>query len=244
VNTAPRQTWPVEFSLGLALLLVLSGPAWAAGPTLTNKELGFTLQMPEGFVSFDLPGRLKGNLAAFVLSASDPNSGPIIAAIDRGNGLLSRAVPQKKDLSEEMRRAEGLCIEKGLWGKEQIVVIWWKKRQENVTALIGQAYVPLAPCAILVTVTGVKHDKAELNGHLKAILAGLSGTVGRSSPTARQMTPDERAFSAGVAAGAVAGAVAGFWVVRRLKRSRKASQANAPGAGPASAGSPPTPPTL
>ena len=243
MNTSPRLICRVGFVLGLALLFVLGGPAWAAGPTLTNKELGFTLHMPDGFVPFEMPNRQPSYLGSFELSSGSPGLGRVIVGVDRGHGLLGRAIPQKKDLPEDMRRLEGLCIDKGLWGKEQIVVIWWTIRSGGVATLIGQAHVPLAPCSIMVTVAGARRDKADLDGHLKAVLAGLSGKVGRSRATTSAPSADRWSFLAGQVAGAVAGGAVAFWVGWRLRRPRKASQPNAPGAGPAAPGPPPTPPT-
>ena len=183
-----------------SLVLLLSTSPLVAAEAIVDEQLDFSVVLPEGYVA-DTEQKQGNVLYAFHLpSADEDHLGNYILVRSLG-GTLGAGEPSVEDVTQANADA---VVEVAYWKEHEIVVARVPERIEEVDYVNLNAYVPLQPEAIQLTLFGEATREAELRTTLHGLLDRVEGKTNWDDKS-RGLRPG-KLLRAGVAVLAIAGA--------------------------------------
>ena len=154
----------------LFLTFALNSSPLVAGETVSNRQLGFRLTVPDGFVQD--PEMVQGKVVCAFQRAPTANQkmGTFIL-VTRLDGVLGREKLDPKEITASFPHAT-IVTEK--WGEFDIEVF---RVPEAFDLLTFTAQVPLKPEAVQISVTGEAARENELRSELRYVLGTLEGST-------------------------------------------------------------------
>ncbi|HTU88848.1 MAG TPA: hypothetical protein VMF69_02015 [Gemmataceae bacterium] len=154
----------------VCLLFPLTSAPLVAGETVSNRQLGFRLTVPDGFV--EDPEMVQGKVVcAFQRAPTANQKMATFIVVTRLGGVLGR---EKLDPKEFAPLFPHVTIVTEKWREFDIEVFRVPEAFDLVTF---NAQVPLKPEAVQIGVTGEAARENELRGELRYVLGSLEGST-------------------------------------------------------------------
>lgn len=154
----------------LCLIFQLTSAALVAGETVSNRQLGYRLSVPDGFVQD--PEMVQGKVVcAFQRSPTANQKMGTFILVTRLGGVLGR---EKLDRKEVAALNPHITIITEKWKEFDIEVF---RVPEAFDLLTFTAQVPLKPEAVQISVTGEAARENELRSELRYVLGSLEGST-------------------------------------------------------------------
>jgi hypothetical protein len=183
-----------------SLFLLLSAAPLVAAEAIVDEQLDFSVVLPEGYVA-DTEQKQGNVLYAFQLpSANEDHISDYILVRSLG-GTLGVGEPSIEDVTQANADA---VVEVAYWKEHEIVVARVPERIEEVDYVNLNAYLPLKPEAIQLTLFGEASREGELRTTLHGLLERVEGKTNWDDSSSR-IRPG-KLLRAGVAVLAIAGA--------------------------------------
>ena len=190
----------------LAALLVISAPVLAQEP-YSNTELGFTMNVPEGFV-YEGDDPLNLNLVQCFVRTPDEEVGWMRLCVEKLPGQLPREKLHTRDVPPNAR------VIPFTWKGFELQGVHATTEYEGEPVTLYVALVPLRARGIRVRVEAPTPDAAEAKATLVSTLATFEGE-------SNWLTRGDRAEKAGETFGYFGGILlaigAGMWIAKRRK---------------------------
>jgi hypothetical protein len=205
-------------TLAVCILLLLLPTAGAAA-TFQDENLGFTVDIPEGFEPD--PAVLGANRDfAHAFAKDDPAGGlSTIIVIERMRGTIGR---ERLDPGKLPPGFKGKLFT-ARWNGFDVEATEVPEELNGVPTVNYNAQVPLKREAVQLRVVGPRSKDKELRALLDQLLAGLKGETNWTTlpaPSAAAGAPKRSSVIAGVALCAAACAVI-LWLLMRRRRSNR-----------------------
>lgn len=151
--------------------LLLSAAPLVAAEAIVDEKLDFSVVLPDGYVA-DAEQQQGNVLYAFhLLSTDEDHLGDYIFVRSLG-GVLGKGEPAAEDVSEANSDAS---VDVAGWKEHEIVVARVPERVEEVDYVNLNAYLPLQPEAIQLTVFGEASREGELRSTLQTVIDRVEG---------------------------------------------------------------------
>jgi hypothetical protein len=201
----------------LASVGVLCAALLVGGNTVTNSELGFQFEMPDGYSRVELPQ----DDVLHAYSKGNDEGIPTLLVVGRMHGTLDRT-----PLPSDLKMPDGTPVEvyEERWREFTLHVVRVARQTDGEPYLMLNVEVPLRPEAIHIRVEGTASREEEMRQLLHGVLASLQGETNWLSTRERLVRAGE--FGAVLLLAIVAG-VAVFVVWRKQRRSRSSPQNSA-----------------
>jgi hypothetical protein len=155
----------------LAVLLALLTSTLRAGETVSHKQLGLRLTVPDGFVQ--TPDHVQGKVIyAFQRPPKEGREVGTLILVSRLGGVLDRKKPDPQQIAAENPQVT-FTTEK--WKSFDVDVSRVPEQIGEVQTVTFNVLVPLMPEAIQIAVVDEARDEEELRGILRELLANLEG---------------------------------------------------------------------
>ncbi len=152
-----------------AAMMSLFAPM-ARAEQVVNKELGFSLRTPEGYVS--APERIKDkNVWIYCWVKDNPSGAGQSLLIRKMGGVLSHRHAELSEYPPEKK----IKLLRANWNGYSIDVVEVPEANNGVAVLNYNILIPLSPQAIMLSFAGPESQKTELLKHVGSVLGSLKG---------------------------------------------------------------------
>jgi hypothetical protein len=152
----------------VGVLVVLAVAAFGE-VDVADRELGFTLRLPEGFQDFPA-GRAQGRAAYSYLRGAGTDR-QIMVSISGLRGALPREIP----LPESYPGGE-LSTFEVRWKREfKVPVVQIRQQVRDISMTVMTVQIPISPRALKVEVAGGATNEEEMRAILTSIVSSLDG---------------------------------------------------------------------
>lgn len=184
-----------------SLVMLFAAAPLVAAEAIVDDKLDFSVVLPEGFVA-DAEQKQGNVLYAFHLPSNDEDHlGDYILVRSLG-GTLGKGDPSADDVIEANADA---TVDVAGWKDHEIVVARVPERIEEVDYVNLNAYLPLKPEAIQLTLFGEASREGELRSTLQTVVDRVEGKSNWDDTSSGSIRPG-KLLRAGVAVLAIAGA--------------------------------------
>jgi len=163
----------------------------ASGPTISDKQLCFTLTLPAGFESVpkvsDSP-ETRDIKYAFKRMNPDGESAILVLVQNLGG-----TITPKHAQPGEVKKMGGFGVYREMWESFDLDVAMVRETRGGVYYMTRNVQIPIKPCAIQLTIFGLESQDAEMALVTRQLLASFKGT--------RSLTQDDSSPRAMGAAG-------------------------------------------
>ena len=190
--------------------------ALVAGETIVDDQRGFTLTLPDGFVSYpDLLGAKPEIVHCFILGDLNDDEADVVLIIELMGGLIGRERLSQGDLPPGFQGR----LFTTRWNAFEVDALEIPEQLGELQLITYNVQIPLKPSAIQVKLMGPADREAELKALLAEVLAGLKGESNWSDPaeptSGLSSSPNYRFVLLGFAIVFIVGGLVALWVVSR-----------------------------
>ena len=205
----------------LASLLLLAAVSGVGGAQATNKELGYTLTVPEGFVAHPA-GKTRSDIVECWAEEKAPSeAGAVSLCVERLHGTLGR-----EPMTAEQLGSPNLLLTSFRWNEFDIEGVESVASADNGFTSTFVAQIPLEKEAIQLIVQGPGSQRTRVRAVMTTTLVSLVGETGwRSKIQLVEQYADRYGRLAVKILGGLLAVILG--VVVRARRRRKAEYATA-----------------
>ena len=201
---------------GIAAVLLLAAASGVADAQVTNRELGYTLTVPAGFVAHPA-GKTNADIVDCWGEEAPSDAGPITLCVERLRGTLGR-----EPMTAEQLGSPNLLLTSFRWNEFDIEGVEAVATPDNGFTSTFVAQIPLEKEAIQLIVRGPGSHRARVRAAMTTTLVSLVGETGWLS---RLQSFERYGRLAGKIVGGILAVLAGVWL--RSRRRRRAELATA-----------------